>query len=278
MFNFSKKNESGRATKYPAIVEEIHTEFHTAADRLLEEAKQAISEASTKDIGKVVRLEKLGFKQANQVSELKPLIQKAEMSKEQIGLVEYYSLNYPLNKFITEEQVKTICFKYNLVCGPVGRYKGFVPEKNLKEIESFQLNKNDAATCFREVNTGELFFLGESDFTETGKRYCRNNAFYIVGHNEVNIYGSDPLLTDACLSRYSHRSGLLVKPETNSLQICAPVKDMDLSGMTIEDGYKVQKIHIPDPVVLKPVKGGYLIVTAWGDEASDEDVVNQKMN
>jgi len=38
-------------------------------------------------------------------------------------------------------------------------------------------------------------------------------------------------------------------------------------------------IHVlADPVVLQPVKGGYLIITAWGDEASDELVVNQKFN
>ena len=41
-------------------------------------------------------------------------------------------------------------------------------------------------------------------------------------------------------------------------------------------GYKIQ--NIPDPVVLQPVCGGYLIVCAWGDEASDEIVVNQQMN
>lgn len=36
--------------------------------------------------------------------------------------------------------------------------------------------------------------------------------------------------------------------------------------------------NVPDPVVLQQVKGGYLIITAWGDEASDENVVNQLFN
>ena len=51
---------------------------------------------------------------------------------------------------------------------------------------------------------------------------------------------------------------------------------MDTTGMKLY-GHLLRK-HIPDPVVLQPVKGGYLIITAWGDEASDEIVVNQKMN
>lgn len=43
-------------------------------------------------------------------------------------------------------------------------------------------------------------------------------------------------------------------------------------------GYKIQNIPAPDPVTLQPVKGGYLILAAWGDEASDEIVVNQNNN
>lgn len=42
-------------------------------------------------------------------------------------------------------------------------------------------------------------------------------------------------------------------------------------------GYKLEK-HIPDPVVLRHEHGGYLIVTAWGDEESDENVVNESFN
>jgi len=34
----------------------------------------------------------------------------------------------------------------------------------------------------------------------------------------------------------------------------------------------------PDPVVLYPVEKGYIIVTAWGDEASDPLVANEQMN
>lgn len=136
MFNLFKKEQKApnsveptKAKSYPPEVLEIHHEFHTAAENILKEAKSIISEAATKNVSKVNRLEKLGFKQANQVTELKPLIKKAELSKEQIELVGYYKVNYPNNKFITEEQVKTICHKYNLVCGDVERFKGFVPEK-----------------------------------------------------------------------------------------------------------------------------------------------------
>jgi hypothetical protein len=34
----------------------------------------------------------------------------------------------------------------------------------------------------------------------------------------------------------------------------------------------------PDPIVFYQVKGGYLIVTAWGDEARDEVILNPNTN
>ena len=68
--------------------------------------------------------------------------------------------------------------------------------------------------------------------------------------------------------------------ENQSLLICAPPKDMDLKGL-----HKIGAIFtslvtvtVPDPVVLHPCKGGYLIIAAWGDEASDEIVVNNINN
>jgi hypothetical protein len=63
--------------------------------------------------------------------------------------------------------------------------------------------------------------------------------------------------------------------------ICAPKKDMDTKGLSKVGALLsvVTQFTAPkDPVVLRPVKGGYLILAAWGDEASDEIVVNHKMN
>ncbi|MBK8366268.1 MAG: hypothetical protein IPL10_02335 [Bacteroidetes bacterium] len=56
-----------------------------------------------------------------------------------------------------------------------------------------------------------------------------------------------------------------------------PIKMFDtklIEGGSMPDPNKV----IPDPVVLQPVHYGFLIVTAWGDEASDDIVVNPKNN
>ena len=64
--------------------------------------------------------------------------------------------------------------------------------------------------------------------------------------------------------------------EKPPFSICAPIKDFDTERLRIKDGYKL--CEIPDPIVLQPVKGGYLVVSKWGLEASDGIVVNQQMN
>ena len=65
------------------------------------------------------------------------------------------------------------------------------------------------------------------------------------------------------------------------LEIAAPLKDFNMDEMEVKD-FKLSKIEIPDPVVLKPVlfngKKHYLIVTAWGIEASYSLVVNERFN
>ena len=290
---FKKKSEAPAETienvvvseynsNYPEVVQQIHREFMSAADRLLADANAVIADASTKDVEKVSRLEKLGFKQVQQVADIKPLMQKAELSKEQIELVNYYKREYPLNKFIVESQVKEICYKYNLVCGDVGRYKGFVPEKNLREIEKFKIKNNDAiiaevVAIFFDSTRKPLGGMSKDELTrdawgiERGGSATFGRGGIVRDHFSKRI---QDFFNDDSI-QYLRVKGFV---GGDKLQICAPVKDMDIKGLELADGYKLQKIHVPDPVVLQPVKGGYLILTVWGDEASDPIVTNEINN
>lgn len=266
-------NKSTRA--YPEAVVKIHSEFNTAGDILFEQCMELINSSDKNILQKAERLKKLGF---NQVEEIKRQ-EKVTLTEEIVELVSYYRRNYPFNKFITPEQVSAICTKYNLVMGDVSRFKGFVPERNLTEIENFKLRKEDGNQLVCRTTNGEFFTITdavvlrrnsydhiykkgssvESDFSF--QRNVGQNEFY--SNDGKNLFG----LRDKGDMRFTI--------ESNSLQICAPLKDMDITGMRIRDN-RLQ--DIPDPVVLQAVKGGYLIVTAWGDEASDELVVNEINN
>lgn len=257
MFNLFKSNktelkQNNTSTEpivkkqYSKDILEIHNEFEIASEKLLNEAMAIINSQPIVNESKIAILKSLGFNQVKEVKESNEILSKTQMSKEQIELVRYYQQNYPFNKFINEKQVKEICHKYNLVCGDVNRFMGFVPEKNMEEIVNFKLKSNDVLKiiCSKKTfgsNIGEIF-------KDKGERY----------YDFPNIYK----LTE----------------ENSPLQICAPIKDMDISGLELKEGYKLEKKFIPDPIVLQPVKGGYLILTAWGDEASDPLVVNNNKN
>lgn len=174
--------------------------------------------------------------------------QCAEVKKHQIlkGLVDsgdkasYYAQKYPTAKFITRKQVDKICKKYKLLFGDVGIYTGSIPQKNINEILAFKVNDEDLDEAY-------------------------------------NLNFFSPLL----LPRYfgmpeepKKETPVEEKKYVRSLKICAPKTMMNMQGQKIFGNEIVPE----DPIVLHPVKDGFLIVTAWGNEASDELVVNEQMN
>lgn len=256
MFNFfnkTPKTETKVSTSnYPAIVDEIHNEFFTAGDNILDEAKSLLSQLETQDIAKGKRLAALGFGKTREAVAAIETENKLATTKEIAELVVYYKVNYPNNKFITEEQVKAICEKYGLVCGETSAYKGFVPESKLALIEGFKVDKRDIGTSKAYYDTDPFV-------------YCIFDEKKLSSWQRKQYEEGEEILFE---NHYYRKE--------KELKICAPLKDMEVKENQQVVGYKIQ--NIPDPVVLQPVRGGYLIVCAWGDEASDEIVVNQQMN
>ena len=219
------------------LIEEIHNEFNTAADKLLKEANNMLSTLADVDKTKAEELIALGFRKVGQVESFKENNKKRKTSEEALSIVSYFKETYPDYKFITEPQVKEICDKYNLIYGGVSRFTGFVPRKNLDEIKSFKGVKPE------------------------DKRYIMRNVFRDIESNyhQYKIYKEQD-------SYESHiRSSWVL--EDSELIIAAPLRDMDTKGYDVVNKKLVK--HIPDPVVMKPVRGGYLILTAWGEESSD---------
>lgn len=245
------------------IIEEIHESFYTEVDRLLASAKIANSLDTNKQglIEKCARLKTLGFTNTQEVKEAEVEITRLdnlkldnEKKKTLIEAINYFSFKYPNYKFITEDSVKKICAKYNLVYGAIDRYIGTVPDKNLRQMENFKVLEDDE--CFAYGR--ESFWGGER---EISIKYQTVEEYKINMGNDMYMY-----------SNYSQKINMKCP-----LEIAAPLKDFNMEGLEVKD-FKLSKIEIPDPVVLKPVifhgQKHYLIVTAWGIEAGDELVVN----
>ena len=239
------------------IIEEIHESFYTEVNKLLESANIQSSLATDKQdiIDKRNRLVALGFYSSSEVKEAESEIQRLQtlerensQKKELIEAINYFSFKYPAYKFITEESVKKICQKYGLVYGIIDHYIGTVPDKNLKHMEYFKISEDDECYLFKEYYYGnriEEELINIKEYRHLFK-FNRNIAFSKL-----------------------------------PLEIAAPVTDFNLESHEVKN-FKISKTPIPDPVVLKPVifntQKYYLIVTAWGDEASDELVLNSNHN
>lgn len=262
----------GKSTE--ELIEEIHESFYTEVDKLLAEANVSNSLETDKQslIDKCQRLRALGFTQTPEIVEaekeierLKALKKENEAKSDLIKAINYFSFKYPNYKFIAEDSVKKICQKYGLIYGPITLFRGVVPDKNLKHIEDFKVDEYDE--CYAVM---------------------RNNRFTRGSYIAEYISKPKPIIRAAKDTLARIEDYVYWNPYRNSdtivqspLEIAAPSKDFDTENMVVSN-FQLAKLEIPDPVVLKPViynqNKYYLIVTAWGLEASDELVVNQKMN
>jgi hypothetical protein len=205
------------------------------------------------------RLDELGFKETPEACRLRDIIWKQKQAKSKADIIQYYKQTYPQYKFITESEVSRICKKYNLVHGSIDRYKGNVPDKNIKEIEDFKILDKD------------LYKQSKQFFGDFG-----------AGNIELLLEESEPLEISSYKNYISaNRSNYYYKNLNKSdlLSICAPVEDMIINSNEKIENNKI--ISIPDPVVLHVVPNGYLIVSKWGlpEEANkDIDLINETMN
>lgn len=270
------------------IIDQIHKEFNTAGEQLMLEAKDLLATLSEEEIRKAERLAKLGFTESTTVKGNKDKVVLKELAHKNLKIINEYAIAYPNQKFITEEQVEAICKKYNLVCGLVSTYKGFVPEKNLKEIEVFGGVKSQhrAAEMVQilKLKVSYSFYRDWNpiikDFIKRGIKVSNIDSWRLSSELREHKKKYFPRYKTEYDTPSFDPAEAITVPGSDSLLICAPLKDMNTKGLK-QVGFQffqTKRISFPDPVVLKPIQGGYLILTAWGDEASDPLVVNEKMN
>jgi len=148
---------------------------------------------------------------------------------------------YPTHKVIQKTRVQQICEKYKLHFDELENYIGGIPNKNLQEIIDFK------------------------------------NKHLIHHYNEYSgLFGFKiKQITCRGLNGVPDKQKEFAKNMSGSFFICAPLKDFDRASISRSAN---------DPIILwcesswirssEPL----VIVTAWGDEAKDEQVFNEKLN
>lgn len=237
MFKFSELFK--HSVKYPAKIQEIHKVVDMSSEKALEEARLILYDLESKNISKAERLEKLGFTGLEGVIELVEVKRKKQHYQNLRMAIEKYQSMYPLNKFITKDEAKSVCEKYNLYIGDVPFFKGFVPERNLAEMERFVSNYG-LVQYFKRVMNGPY-----------------HDSELVDKHEYEN-----------------QTPGFLYYEHTPIFKIMAPENQFHITNSMRKVGREI----IDDPIVLLPVTEGYIVITAWGDEASDPIIVNEGNN
>lgn len=176
-----------------------------------------------------------------------------------------YSTLFPLNKVIHLNKILLLCEKYDLVFAETSDYEGVIPQKNLTELEQFLNNHNYVHLHKYAEEAGllkELFGFGKSGKEKKDYTFIKNREKHLIDYDD-----EESTIYDWC--------------------IVAP------KNMVVTKKTKKNRLLLDDPIIIGMIKphwgcGGIrwweqnekwgVIVTAWGEEASDESVVNEKMN
>lgn len=272
---FKTKTKETKDMNVTQLIEQIHDDFYTEVDKLIISAKSANSLETNKQelLDKCERLTKLGFTNTKEVLEARKEITRLEdlkkenLKKERLfEAINYFSVKYPTYKFITEDSVKKICEKYTLFYSTIDNYIGTVPDKNLKHIEDFKISNEDRCCTKKSLIRGREDYCSYREYELSNKKPEDINSGIINGW----VYHGLPSSTSTI--------------NICKLEIVAPEKDFDTKNLVRKGEWRFgqKEVEIPDPIVLQPVlyhnEKYYLIITAWGEEASDSMVVNHLNN
>jgi len=298
------------------IIEEIHNEFDTAPDRLLERALEIIQNESNQKVvlesaveDKANRLEKLGFIKNGLVARKKEIEQRnnekdkvVDLTLQQSNLLKYYKDSYPFIKTITIDELDRICGKYGLIYAPVNHYKYPVPEKNLEDIENVQSLKHEDSqksittytfSCkyknrIEDFNKLVSLFRGDT-FSEEDLHNIWNtfmpkenyrkidDTFWYYGYLAQQGLIQNPVINEAFIA-----NGVKTTINRDGLFIAAPKHHFDLTGLLFDEnkGYFKAEVQVfKDPIVFRYVKGNMVqVVTKWGLEADDPALQMEILN
>jgi hypothetical protein len=270
-----------------ATVEEIHAEFDSAESRILDQCNTILAElqipTETQIEKKAKLLQQLGFENSETVKQASVLKErtreietKIHLTKQQADLIRSYKVKYPLEKFITVEELERICNKYNLIHAPVKNYIKDIPEKNVLEMANCRkLDEYDKKEKSILITNFEFW----KDASQEYRNFIKNNVLdkeFIINSSilEYESYFSE-FITKLGFAGNKGSEYWFCKINGNSIDksglfIAAPSSHFNLDGLDKKSQYgyfNVEKYEVKDPVVFEYCKNNICrIVTKWGTE------------
>lgn len=185
-------------------------------------------------------------------------------------LREHYATEYPQCVFLTHAGLRGLMKALNLWCDLPQHYVGAIPPEQLPWLDVFSLDTGDAVPM-QEI--GELcdlsdFALGLVDYCSTDERgrsgfgrsmrYTRGVEYFRASKP------ADYANINAALKQFAESWFVVAPPEAFNSTEDFFTRFQKMSKEA------VQRMTTPpdDPLVIRFVRGGCLVVAAWGEEAA----------
>ena len=189
----------------------------------------------------------------------------------------YYQKEYPFYKFITQDRVDDLCNKYGLSVVEPRHFIGEIPAKNLEEMQRFSgILKDDDKVFLKPVKANAFHFLAnELELFSAELNQVTAMISDFLQFKGLDAHSANAQAIFYLRGRVSREKSINIRGEQVEVgfKVCATPDLIDQDA--IEAEAKLNSLK-DDPIVLKPVRGGFLVITAWGPEASE--VANEKMN
>lgn len=224
-------------------------EIHKAVGR---ESDLLIEENPYKNEREIARaLKEMGFTSAENV-------RRVTDHDEHHNQARMYRQKYPQFKFITEQVLDRVMDKFDLERKTLSAFKGAIPERNATELMAIKIDSADL----------------------TNKESPKMTHKAIVGGSNIPPFLKE-ILEEAASSALNDLFG-------SKLSSVLPAGRLNLSEIGAANNQIISIVADPRlfekqlagvcPMVLAEVKGGFLVLSAWGAEAADPEVLNQNMN
>lgn len=207
-----------------------------------------------------------------------------------------------LYKFILEPQLERVCEKYNLYVRDTHVFLGDIPEKNIKDMMNFRLQLEDVPDealvflaldlHFSRMSEEEKSSRGYKLPAETEKFLAEIRYNYKALREYMENGGKTKFTISELQSCYQYASNHRVTGYRHDMRFQRVVEIAAIKPLFHESAFRESQSRIIsaseleainqvnlDPIVLCNTKhSGRMIITAWGDEANDELILNQKKN
>lgn len=250
---------------------EIHGELVLERDIVLEEAHNVVREV-TKKSHVADRMRALGFTSAKGVDQITHAASRILLEQER-----NYAEKYPGLKFVPKEAMTKVCFKYDLVIGPLSNYTGDVPEWALEMIEKNKhLWKKELTPVATARRSNDQLIVDDPVLLTSFRVSFPTAADWMVrlsdGDGWINQQWMNQCsgLTNWASTRYQQASPV------GELCIAAPRKEMKVGTNQLVVGHEIMNVR--DPIVSLRVDGGFIVLAAWGEEGSDPAILNPLNN